>query len=306
MNLLLKPAELLYRGVNRVRRDLYRRGTLESRILPRPVISVGNTAIGGSGKTPAVIAIARLLAGRGKKVAVLTRGYGRKDAQRGGLVTEPDAERFGDEPVLISRRAPEADVIVGSNRHRAAMEYLGSKDCDVFLLDDGFQHLQLARDIDVVLENTTAEWYREGAGALRDADIVVTRGQGEFVATARAGTFVWRGDRRPIQELRGFRVAAFAGLANNGQFFSSLESAGANVVLTAGFGDHHHYSAADLDWLRTELRSARADFLVATEKDWVKIQDPEIAYVELEMVFNDAFVAKLLELLAASGGERAF
>lgn len=306
MNVLLKPVELLYRGVNRARRGMYRRGTLTSAVLPRPVVSIGNTAIGGSGKTPAVIAVARLLAKHGRKVAVLTRGYGRNDPRAGGLVTESDAGRFGDEPVLIARRAPDADVVVGSNRHKAAMEYLGTHDCDVFLLDDGFQHLQLARDIDVVLENKSARWYREGEDALRDADIIVTRGDGEFVATTRSDAFVWRGDRRPIRELHGNRVAAFAGLADNAQFFAALEALGANVVLSAEFSDHHRYSAADLDWLRAELRTSHADLLVTTEKDWVKIQDPEIAFVELEMEFNDAFVTKLLQLLTATGGERAF
>src|SRR4029077_19855105 len=112
--LLLKPAELLYRGVNRVRRSLYRRGVLRSKRLPVPVISVGNIAMGGGGKTPTVIAIARALSERGMRVGVLTRGYGRSGA--GGVVDAPDAARFGDEPVLIKKSAPNVDVIVGANR----------------------------------------------------------------------------------------------------------------------------------------------------------------------------------------------
>lgn len=297
MKFLLKPVELLYRGVNRLRRALYRNGMLKSRVLPRPVVSIGNIALGGSGKTPAVIAIARFLASRGMKVAVLTRGYGRKNAKGGGVVTEPDAERFGDEPVLIARRAPEADVIVGSNRHEAAETYLRERNCDVFLLDDGFQHLQVARDIDVILENRRARWYREGPDALRDADVVVTRDDGEFIATTSIDTLVWRGERRPAGELGTFRVVAFAGLADNARFFAALESLGANVVARAEFRDHHRYSVADIDWLRAELRAARGEILVTTEKDWVKIQQPDIAYAELEMRFNDAFWVRLVKLL---------
>lgn len=298
MTFLLKPAELLYRGINRLRRNLYRRKILEARALPRPVISVGNTAIGGSGKTPAVIAIAQLLASNGRKVAVLTRGYGRRDPRGSGLVTDHDANRFGDEPVLIARRVPEADVVVGSNRIRSAEEYLREHDCDVFLLDDGFQHLQLARDVDVVLDNPAARWYREGPDALSNADIVVRRdAAAEYVAATVSETFVWRGDRRPVRELRELRVVAFAGLADNAQFFDAIEKLGAVVVLRAEFGDHHCYTTADVDWLSAELRASHGDMLVTTEKDWVKIQQPEIAYVELEMRFSDAFTAKLLGLL---------
>src|SRR5205085_7990955 len=98
---LLKPAELLYRGINRLRRALYRQGILKAKRLPRPVISVGNIAIGGAGKTPAVIAVARFLAARGNKVCVLTRGYGRPG--EGGRVEALDAARYGDEPVVIKK-----------------------------------------------------------------------------------------------------------------------------------------------------------------------------------------------------------
>ena len=143
--IFLKPIELAWRAVNRVRRALYRFRILLPARLPRPVISVGNLAAGGAGKTPAVIAIARHLMRKGFRVAVLTRGYG-KASQEGGVVDRLDPLQFGDEPVLIKMSIPDVHVIVGRNRYQKANQFLDTNDCDVFLLDDGFQHLQLGRD----------------------------------------------------------------------------------------------------------------------------------------------------------------
>ncbi|MGZ8867331.1 MAG: tetraacyldisaccharide 4'-kinase, partial [Thermoanaerobaculia bacterium] len=161
MNVLTAPAQALYLAINRARRSLYRRGILKSRTLPRPVVSIGNLSAGGAGKTPAVIALASELSNRGAKVAVLTRGYGRSGTSA-GLVDRLDAERYGDEPVLIKKRLHNVDVIVGSHRHSNALTYLNDHSCDIFLLDDGFQHLQIERDLDIVIEAPGASFYREG------------------------------------------------------------------------------------------------------------------------------------------------
>ncbi|MDP9361533.1 MAG: tetraacyldisaccharide 4'-kinase, partial [Acidobacteriota bacterium] len=173
MTIFVKPLELLWRGVNRLRRALYRGGILKSKRLPRPVISVGNLAAGGSGKTPAVIAIARYLTKRGFTVAVLTRGYGRAESEA-GLVASLDAARFGDEPVLIKSKLTNVHVIVGSKRYDNAIQFISQNDCDLFILDDGFQHLQLARDVDVVIDAGSGVM-REGRSALADADFVIQR-----------------------------------------------------------------------------------------------------------------------------------
>src|SRR5205807_8623332 len=133
VTILLKPFELFWRGVNRLRRALYRRGVLKPRRLPRPVISVGNLAVGGAGKTPAVITIARYLEKRGFRVAVLTRGYGRS-GNMPGVVTSLDAATFGDEPVLLKSKLKTIDVIVGSNRYKNAIQFLSSNECDLFIL----------------------------------------------------------------------------------------------------------------------------------------------------------------------------
>ena len=271
--LLLKPAELLYRGINRVRRSLYRRGVLRSKRLPVPVISVGNIAMGGGGKTPTVIAIARALAREGVRVGVLTRGYGRAGA--GGELIELDARRFGDEPVLIKKSVPNVTVIVAQKRYENALRH----QCDVYLLDDGFQHLQLHRDLDIVVDNPGARYLREGRSALRHADIVLRRNVRAIVPPS----------------VRGKRVFAFSGLADNEQFFASLRDAGVNLVATRGFPDHHDY--ADMESIKRAARDANADAIVTTEKDAVKLNDDEIIAIPAESTLAPEVIARILAVV---------
>jgi tetraacyldisaccharide 4'-kinase len=278
VTILLKPVELLWRGVNRVRRALYRRGILKSKRLPRPVVSVGNLAAGGTGKTPAVITIARYLAKRGFRVAVLTRGYGRS-GNASGVVTSLDAARFGDEPVLIKSKLKTVDVIVGSHRYDNARHYLDHNDCDLFVLDDGFQHLQLARNVDVVIDSSGSGVMREGRSALAAADFVIQRHLRLVVP----------------EGLISRRLFAFAGLANNEQFFDSLRAQGLDVVATKGFRDHHRYTAANIAMLKETARRAGAEAIVTTEKDAVKIDDRDIIAIAAEMIVEPA----VLEAIAA-------
>jgi tetraacyldisaccharide 4'-kinase len=275
---LLKPFELLWRGINRTRRALYRAGVLRPKRLPRPVVSVGGITAGGAGKTPAVIAIARDLVRRGLRVVVLTRGYGRAGGG-GGVVDELDPGRFGDEPVLIKRSVPEAVVVVGGDRHEQARRIDGN----VYLLDDGFQHLQLARDVDVVVD-APGRWHREGRSALRDAGFVIPRRL-----------------HVEVEALRGERVFAFAGLADNEQFFAALP----NVVGTRRFPDHHRYTAADLEGVRAAARNAGATRIVTTEKDAVKLGDRDIIAVRAEMIIDprilDAIAARIAAPISSNG-----
>lgn len=262
MTVLLAPLHWL----NRARRALYRAGVLKSRRLHKPVISIGNLAMGGTGKTPAVIAVCRFLESRGFRVTVLTRGYG----------SDPASGYLGDEPLLI-KRATNANVIIGKNRYENGRNI----DTDVFVLDDGFQHLQLHRDLDIVID-APARFYREGRSALADADVVIPRRMTVAIPEA----------------LRGQSVFAFAALADNEQFFRSLREAGLDVIGTRGFRDHHRYSARDLAALK---RDAKGATLVTTEKDAVKIDDPSVVAVPATFVI-DADV--LEQVAAAASGER--
>lgn len=293
MKLLLKPLELLYRFVTRVKRALYREGLFEQRRLPRPVISVGNRSFGGSGKTPTVIAIARLLRERAFHVVILTRGYGREGLERFAVVDYPDSFRFGDEPVHIANSLPDIPVVVGADRYAAAQWYLTRGDCDLFLLDDGFQHLRLHRDCDVVIESPSAGLYREGRSALRDADIILLRDgarpaggdKPSFVISLSIASVDRERSTGTLSSLKGQRVLAFAGLADNEQFFGSLKAAGAEIVETISFEDHHRYSPADEE--RILARASALDLLpVTTAKDRVKLVNDRFAVVNVEMTVD--------------------
>jgi tetraacyldisaccharide 4'-kinase len=187
-------------------------------------------------------------------------------------VEAPDAAKYGDEPVLIWKKTG-AEVIVGKNRYQNGLTI----NCDVFLLDDGFQHLQLARDVDVVVEQPHSRWYREGRSALREADFVIPR------------RLAWE-----IESLRGKRLYAFSALADNAQFFLSLQAAGLDVVAALGLPDHHRYTPDDIASIKGLARNAGADLSVTTEKDAVKIEDRDIIAVPAEMDIDPAVLEAIL------------
>jgi tetraacyldisaccharide 4'-kinase len=314
VSVVLKGAELLYRGINRARRALYRAGVLKSKRLPRTVVSIGNIAVGGGGKTPTTIAIAAALATRGLRVTILTRGYGGSaSAEPGTIVDRSDPERFGDEPCLLAEKLPDVDVVVGSDRFASGTRYLDGHDCDLFLLDDGFQHLQLHRDVDIVLDLPRARWQREGRSALRHATFVLRRVEAfsgaPFEAALEPVTFRLAGEPWPLEELRTRRVLAFAGLADNEQFFASLRALGADIAAARSFNDHHRYTKGEIAALHSEAAQLHAA-TVTTEKDWVKIADASIGVVESTMRISgmDEIVERVEKVARsgafATGGER--
>jgi tetraacyldisaccharide 4'-kinase len=293
---LLRPAEALYQRINGVRRSLYRRGTLHARRLPRPVISIGNIAVGGSGKTPATIALTHMLATRGIRACILTRGYGRssKGIQR---VDSSDARMYGDEPAMMHQAFPSIPIVVGSDRFQSGQWFLKRGECDVFVLDDGFQHLQLERDCDIVIVTASSRFHRETSRALRDADVIIARGATVDPSSLSPGTLLMHAsleptmvivgeEMRPMSYLRHRSVVAFAGLADNKQFFSLLEREGATIVQRRDFRDHYSYSPDDLADLE-RLATANEALLVTTAKDWMKLRRSSIAYIEVEMAIDD-------------------
>ena len=153
---LLTALSAGYAGLVRLRVMAYRRGWLKQAALPRPVISVGNITAGGTGKTPTVIEIARILGQAGRRVAILTRGY-RRAGDAPHVIVTPDfsASAVGDEPLLLAKSLPQARVIVGRNRAESGRIALERFQPDVFVLDDGMQHLRLRRDCDLVLIDAT-------------------------------------------------------------------------------------------------------------------------------------------------------
>ncbi len=296
---------MIFGAAARLRRALHGAGLLQAARLPRPVVSVGNLSMGGAGKTPHVMQLARWLAREGYRPAILSRGYGRRS--RGVVWVSDGAEKTagvrecGDEPVLLARSLPGIPVVVGESRAEAGREVLVRFPVDVFLLDDGFQHLSLRRDFDLLLvdcerglgnrRTVPLGTLREPPSHARFADgMVVTKcpdaAAGEKVARTvpfpegrpRAySRLVPRGivgrDGKPLDGVRpGSELFAFSGLARNGQFRDTLESAGYRLRGFLPFPDHHAYVRSDLERIARESAGLP---VVTTEKDLVRLpSDP--------------------------------
>jgi len=304
-SLILPPLSTLYGAITSVRSSLYQRGAFRSSKLGRPVISVGNITTGGTGKTPLVEFVARALAAEGKKVCILTRGYGRKNANERVLVSDgttvfSSPADAGDEPFLLaSNLVGVAAVVSDANRFAAgqgAIKHLGT---ECFVLDDGFQHLQLARDLDIVTIDATNPWgggellpygrLRENMSGLRRAHcFVITRcDQIADVDSIRQKLAELSGDRpifvsrmvtKRITPLTGQTsdiqmepIAAFCGIGNPESFFKHLQQNGRQTVFQKSFPDHHKYTQSDIDRLTEDAKQAGARSLITTAKDAVKI-----------------------------------
>ncbi len=290
---LLLPLVPVYRLGVALRELCLRLGWEPTRRLRYPVISIGNLSTGGSGKTPFAIALAKLLTARGFHVDVLSRGYGRLSKSPARVRPEGTAEEFGDEPLLIAREAG-VPVYVAPLRYDAGLMAeadLASRRKDdpgehipvVHILDDGFQHRQLHRDIDIVLMNRD-DWYdrllpagnlREPLRALRRAAVVaIPADQPELEAELNGwgwtGT-IWRIHRRmEVPPVNG-PVAAFCGIARPDQFFAGLERTGLRVAARTVFRDHHTYAPGDIQRLVSEGGSVGATAFLTTEKDQVRL-----------------------------------
>lgn len=266
------------------------------RRLDRPVISIGNLAVGGRSKTPIVAAVAARLRDAGERPAILSRGYARRLSEDGVVVVRDadgiraDIDRAGDEPLMLARQLDGVSVLACPSRYlagRLAEQHLNST---IHVLDDGFQHLTLHRDIDIVivsaddLERARTLPFgrlREPIDALASADALVSLDD----APARAqgyGTPIWRARRRldtarlvepfgaPLDFDWGTAVAV-AGIANPSRFFADLRSSGWPVAREPGFADHHPYSQRDVDEMFRAVRAVGAGLVITTEKDLVRL-----------------------------------
>lgn len=283
MNLrsLLLPLNPLYRLGLALRERNLASGREPVRRLNRPVISIGNLSTGGAGKTPFAIALAQALLARGIQVDVLSRGYRRAGRGAARVRADGTAEEFGDEPLLIARKAG-VPVYVAAERYEAGLLAEADGVAAVHLLDDGFQHRQLHRDVDILLLGALDMRERLlPAGNLREAlhaalrATVIAVPEDEDDAGVRSLGWkgpVWRVRRRmEVPAVEG-TVVAFCGIARPEQFFDGLERAGLKVARRRGFGDHHRYTQGDLDRLVAQARAAGAAALVTTEKDAMRLE----------------------------------
>lgn len=304
---LLYLFSLVYRLIVYLRNRLYDRQILTSVKLSRPVISVGNLTVGGTGKTPCVIGLGQLLGRLGFQPAVISRGYGGKSPAPVNIVSDgksilQDARDAGDEPLLIARALPGIPVITGARRAltgQAAIDRFGAQ---VLVCDDAFQHRQIVRDIDIVLldaEKPLGNGHllprgclRESIEGLRRADcLILTRcdqacplhpdiakiveatGIPVFRAAHRFRDLVRPSDNTAESPagLRGKKVCAFSGIAQPGSFKKLLRDAGANVLSFIEFPDHYVYNRNDLDAMEKHFATLGAEGWITTEKDAMRL-----------------------------------
>src|SRR5208337_4081657 len=265
------------------RNTLFDRGVLSSRRLEQPVVSVGNLSVGGSGKTPFVIALGELLKARGIRFDVLSRGYGRKT--RGVRVVEADGDAadFGDEPLLIARRLG-VPVIVGESRCAAGQVAEQKFQAQLHILDDGFQHRSLARDFDIVLvaerdfddQLLPTGRLREPLSSLQRADAVAlprdySARNLAIEGFARQGKLIWRMQREVVVPAMLVAPIVFCGIARPEQFFAQVRAAGITPAAEVEFRDHHAYHSRDIERLLAMRGKLGSGGFLTTEKDAVNL-----------------------------------
>ena len=299
----------LYGLIVRLRHACYRFGWCRSSQIPCRVVSVGNLTVGGTGKTPVVILLTQWLQSQGRRVAVLSRGYKRASGAPQQLVSDgvtifAGPSEAGDEPFLLARQCPKAVVAVGADRAELGQWVLAQHPVDCMILDDGFQHLGLRRDIDLVLLDATdatgldamvpAGRLREPLeGLVRATAVVVTRADSkeeveainsrlraaglqyndpiEVVFKADSCVSVQTEEGKPLDWCRGKSVWLVSGIGNSESFRRSALSAGVEVAGETVFQDHHRYDADDVRRIRAAAQSAGADIVLTTEKDAGKL-----------------------------------
>jgi len=316
--ILLWPLSLVYGAVAQLRAWLYERGWLKQKRLNAPVISVGNLTVGGTGKTPMVIWLAEKFLAEGKRVAILSRGY------RGSGGTSDEIE-------LMKERL-NGRVLFGVDKNRyAAGRRLESQGVDVFLLDDGFQHLPLARDVDIVLIDALREFknemllpagsLREPVSALERADLIVytrvdpsfqtsglveqIRGMQKYpLFTCQASLLGFRQGRQDkcLHTRDGIGTGpffAFCGVGNPDAFFSDLRRWRLPIVGEMAFRDHHRYAGGDFVRLKNAAVKSGARGLITTEKDMQNISDDGALSMPLFASVIDLEIRSQEELMTA-------
>ena len=312
LKFLLFPLTLFYRATIFWRNILYKYKFFISRTLPTKIISVGNITSGGTGKTPMVIYLAEKLKERGKNVAILSRGYGRKTAGT-QLVTDgkspvEDWRNFGDEPTLMAEKLKGTPIVVDENRYRGGLFLVDKFKPDVIILDDGFQHRSLDRNIDIVLLNSLDERgdykliphgkLREPINHLKRADILV------FTKTnisnpspylikiserlslpiiksyIKASNTLYNGNKS-VTLNKNKRTIAVSALGDHNGFHKTLEQVGLVIVEKITFLDHHDYVQKDIDKIIDKAETHSADIILTTEKDLVKLKKYNFGEYEL-------------------------
>ncbi|MEO5355888.1 MAG: tetraacyldisaccharide 4'-kinase [Nitrospirae bacterium YQR-1] len=321
----MNPVEYIYYMGYRLSRW---NGLRKQRRLPHKTISIGNLTLGGTGKTPLVISIAEKAKKLGYSPCILTRGY-RGRAKNPVFVSKGDGPLIdysdsGDEPYLMALRLRGVEIIKSADRYEAGVM---SEKADLFIIDDGFQHRRLHRDVDIVLIDAGCGFgngrlfpvgpLREPITELSRASIIIlTKNTTTCVAAKSdiyrlAGTSIPnitdhiykashgvtslitpQGERLPASMLTGKNVYAFCGIGNPQSFADSLKAAGANVLKLRIFRDHHNYKPSEIKSLLTETKSSSAKLIITTEKDLIKLKDfpaQNLFALVIDFIIDDSF-----------------
>ena len=304
--IFLFPLALFYWGLMFWRNLFYNIGVFVSHSLPCKVISIGNITTGGTGKTPAVIYFAKLLKNHGQRVAVLSRGYGRSTT--GTVVVSTGDNNIknwkmvGEEPALLAEKLPDIPLVVDENRYRGGLYIITHFNPDVIILDDGFQHRTLDRDLDIALLNSNQSGIaykllpygllREPWHHLKRADVTILT----KTNLNRPSHFIYNklkslkivsynskivpselligtnGNRISVNAMKNERIIAVSGIGDPIGFELLLEKLRLNIVDHISFNDHHQYGKPDLKIIKTIMGGKKAGFIVTTEKDLIKLR----------------------------------
>jgi tetraacyldisaccharide 4'-kinase len=347
-SVLMMPLSTLYRAVTQARLAAYRSGIFRTSKLTAPVISVGNITTGGTGKTPLVEWVCRTIAEVNvennaepqaqakKKICVLTRGYGKLNPSEQVLVSDggrlmADARNAGDEAQLLANNLLGIAAVISNPDRVAAGEWaIPNLGTEVFVLDDGFQHLRIARDLDIVTVDATNPFsggellpngrLREPLAGLSRADCVVITRADQIHDVSRVKNAVRKivGDRpvfvsrmvtSGLRQLNGekfeaadsvdYPVAAFCGVGNPGSFFTQVRNAGLEVSVSRAFPDHYRYSQPDIDALVDQAEAGGAKALITSAKDAIKLGKLNIPIpcysLEIRISIDDD--ARLVEMI---------
>ena len=322
MRIILLLLSFPYRLFAQLRNWLYNRKILTAKKAPFPIVSVGNIAFGGSEKTPLVMELLSLLQEKGYKPAMISRGYRGRWEKKGGLLSNGRSilgtwEDSGDEPFLVAQNMPQVGIFVGKDRWKSCQiaHRLGF---DVGVLDDGFQHRRLHRDLDIVIYNPEKkELLREPHSSLKRAHILLTKSLNKikkkkffpqittFFYSVQSRGFYKLGEREEVkvESLKGKKAIAFCGIARPERFLSLLQKEGIVPLSFLAFPDHHSFPPSSIEKILNKCKGDGTEVLIMTEKDAVKLasrvsykRNPAF-YLKIGLKLEEGFSKQFLSLL---------
>jgi tetraacyldisaccharide 4'-kinase len=294
MKVLLFLFSVFSRFIGHIKGILYRLRVFQPRKAPLKVISVGNIALGGTEKTPLAMELLTFLLSQGARPALISRGYKGKWEKSGGILSDGRAlagswQESGDEPWMIARSIPQSGVFIGKDR-LSSCKRAHDSGFNIAVLDDGFQHRRLLRDLDIVLYSPAEKIaLRESVSSLRRAQVILVKKDLEIpgnlkkkglfppdklfaYSVVNKGFFDLDSDKRiPAEAVQGKRVLGFCGIANPGRFFSLLRAGGIEVVSRLTFPDHFVYPPSSFKKISDRYRESGAEAAITTEKDVIKL-----------------------------------